>query len=269
MINPIFGDFIAGAGEIYASAGYNMVLNVVQDSDEEAAYRAMANKRSVDGVIVHGPRLHDPRIALLQDIGLPFLVHGRAPDAAIDYPWMDMNNKSAFKRATEFLLDLGHRRIALLNGLESMNFAVRRRAGYEAALTERGLEPDLRIMRQAEMMEPYGYESAMELLQGPEPVTAFLVSSIISAIGVQRAVQELGLKLGSDVSLITHDDQLSFFQNSGKVPLFTSTRSSVRLAGKRCAEMLLDIIRDPDTPNTHDLWEAELTIGDSTGPAIR
>lgn len=267
MINPIFADFIAGAGETYSEAGYDMILSIVKDQDEERTYREIANKKSVDGVIVHGPRIPDSRIKLLNDLKLPFLMHGRSDVTDDHYPWLDMNNRSAFRRATEFLLDLGHTRIALLNGKETMNFAARRRTGFEEALNARGIPLDPALMRSDEMLEPYGYTSVMEMMKLANPPTAFLVSSVISAIGAQRAVQELGLELGKDISLITHDDQLSFLQISGNVPMFTCTRSSVRLAGKRCAEMLLAIIENPDSAPRHELWEAQLTVGNSTGRA--
>lgn len=64
-----------------------------------------------------------------------------------------MNNKSAFQRATDFLLDLGHRRIGLINGLEMQDFAFRRRDGYVAALKSRGLDLDHNLMRSDEMTE--------------------------------------------------------------------------------------------------------------------
>ena len=138
MINPIFSDFLAGAGEAYSTAGYDMILSVVPEAGESAAYRTMATQRKVDGVIVHAPRLNDPRIDLLTDLDLPFLVHGRDGRPEPKYRWLDMNNRQAFLRATEYLLDLGHTRIALLNGLESLHFARRRRIGYEDALAARG-----------------------------------------------------------------------------------------------------------------------------------
>ena len=121
MVNPIFSDFIAGASEIYLKHGYDMVISAVPDDSEESAYRALVAKGSVDGVIVHGPLRDDPRIALLREIGMPFVVHGRASEATEPYHWVDVNNRSAFKRATEFLADLGHRRIGLVNGLPSMD----------------------------------------------------------------------------------------------------------------------------------------------------
>lgn len=267
MVNPIFGDFIAGAGETYAKHGYDIVLSTVEDGGEEKIYRAFKTRGTVDGVILHGPKMNDPRIELLHEIDLPFAVHGRASGVAGDYCWLDMNNRRAFCRAAEFLLDLGHRRIALVNGLESMDFAHRRRTGYEDALTARGLSVDPAVMRSAEMTEGYGYASAQQMLALPHPPTAFLVSSIISALGVRRAIEDRGLRMGRDVSVVTHDDTLSYLANGTDVPIFTATRSSVRDAGRALSKILLDHIGNPENPPQQVLWEAELMVGGSTGPA--
>ena len=267
IINPIFTDFIAGTGEILSRSGYHMAVTVVEDEGEEAAYRDMASKKSVDGVILHGPKENDPRIPLLQELGIPFLVHGRAQTTTKPYSWFDVNNRRAFKNATELLLTLGHKRIALLNGLEYMDFAVRRRRGYEQALEQAGIEIDPAIMRSEEMMEPYGYSATIQIMQQANPPTAFLVSSVIPAMGVQRALLELGLQPADDVSIVIHDDLLSFLPADKVNPLFTASRSSVKEAGKRCAQMLLEQIEKPNTPPLTELWEAEIVIGKSSGPA--
>ncbi|MEK0162759.1 substrate-binding domain-containing protein [Phaeobacter sp. JH20_36] len=267
MVNPIFGDFIAGAGESYAKAGYDMVLSLVEDSKQEKAYREMAAKRNVDGIVLHAPRMSDPRIALLRDIGLPFAVHGRASDLEGPYSWLDVNNKSAFERATQFLLDLGHRRICLVNGLESMDFAWRRRAGYECALTAAGIPLDPALMFAEEMTESYGHRTVVHTQAMADPPTAYLVSSIIPAMGVRRAIEDSGRQMGRDISVITHDDDLSYLRNGDELPQFTATLSSVQEAGRQLADLLLAQIRDPgDAPLTR-LLEAQLTVGRSTGPA--
>lgn len=267
VVNPIFGDFIAGAGEIYAANNFEMVLSIVDDANEEKVYRAFKTRGTVDGVILHGPKLDDDRIALLQDIGLPFVVHGRASGVQSDYSWLDVNNRRAFQRATEFLIDLGHHRIGLINGLEDMDFAHRRRSGYEDGLSARGIALDPLIMQSDEMTETYGYTACAQMLEAANPPTAFLVSSIISALGVRRAIEERGLKMGRDVSVVTHDDTLSYLANGSDVPIFTATRSSVRDAGRQLSRMLLTQIDDPSSPPQHILLEAELTVGRSTGPA--
>jgi len=267
MMNPIFSDFIAGAGEVYSRNGYEMLLSVVGEDSEEATYRDLASRGSVDGVIVHSVKCEEPRIRVLRDLGLPAVFHGRATGSDDSYNWVDVNNRRAFQRATEFLLDLGHRRIALVNGLEYMDFAIRRRKGYVDALQARGLPADAGLMASHEMTELSGYRVAQGMLDRSDPPTAFLAASMLSGMGVRRAIEGRGLQMGRDVSVILFDDDLSYLRNGEDVPIFTATRSSVREAGKLAAQMVLDLIADPTcAPRTH-LLEAELIIGQSTGPA--
>ncbi len=269
IMNPVFADFIAGAGEVYSAAGYDMVLRIVADDQEARVYRDLVARGSVDGVMVHVPRYQDSRIQLLTDLGIPFLVHGRTSAMDLPYSWLDINNQQSFQQATELLLDYGHRHIALLNGLEDMDFAARRRAGYWAAHENQGLQPNPELMRQAAMTEPYGYHAARELMALASPPTAFLTSSMMIAYGVRRALTELGLKLRQDVSLITHDDELSYLPNEGEVPMFTATRSSVREAGRRAARLLLSLVDHPEAGPQTELMETSLIMGASTGPVRR
>ncbi len=267
VVNPIFADFIAGAGETYQRYGYEMILSMIDDTREEAIYRGMRARGSVDGVVVHSPRMNDTRIPLLNDIGLPFVVHGRASGTTAPYSWLDVNNRRAFNRAAKFLSDLGHRRIGLINGLEHMDFAYRRRSGYEQALHDNGLAVDPDLMRAGEMTEPLGHRFTREMLALANPPTAIITSSLISAMGARRAIEEAGLVMGRDVSIITHDDVLSYLGNGEDIPIFTATRSSVREAGRKLAEMLIAEITIPLRGTQEQLLEAELMVGQSTGPA--
>ncbi len=267
IVNPVFADFIAGAGETYSRNGYDMMLSLVEDGNEERAYRELKAKGSVDGIIVHSPKMEDPRISLLAEIGLPFVVHGRASSVTEDYSWLDVNNKRAFSRATEFLFSLNHRRIALVNGREDLDFAHRRRSGNVTAHEAAGIPVDPQMMFSGEMTEVQGYLSAREALDHSDPPTAFLAASMISAIGVRRAVHERGLDVGKDVSIVIFDDELSYLKNGHDVPIFTATRSSVYYAGQRSAEMLLQLIKDPAGGPLQELLEVDLVVGQSSGPA--
>lgn len=267
MVNPVFADFIAGAGKRYAERGYDLLLSVVQDEEEEATYRDLATRGAVDGVVVHGPKTNDSRIALLTELGLPFVVHGRSSAINAEYNWVDVNNRSAFERATSLLLDLGHRDIALINGLDDMDFAARRTAGFRDALQSRDYPVNEALISHAEMTETYGYRRMSELLASDTPPSAVIVSSIIPALGVRRALTDHGLNVGTDISVVIHDDDLSYFRNAGDVPTYTATRSSVHEAGRHTADLLLDAIEAPNGSCRHILLEAELTLGQSTGPA--
>ena len=92
---------------------------------------------------------------------------------------------------------------------------------------------------------------------------------MISAIGVRRAIEHKGLRMGRDISVVTFDDDLSYPSNGQDVPIFTACRSSVRGAGVILAEMLLRQIKNPMAPPETKLLEAELIAGRSTGPFAR
>jgi LacI family transcriptional regulator len=246
MVNPIFADFVAGASEIYSQNGYDMVISAVPDEAEEDAYRTLVSKGSVDGVIVHGPRQGDSRIGLLRQLGLPFVVHGRDSEETQPYNWVDVNNRVAFEGAAAHLIGLGHRRIALINGLLHMDFAARRLQGYLDALATSGIACDDALIHSAEMTEAEGYSAATAMLEQPDPPTAFLGASIITCFGIRRAIEGKGLALGRDVSVIAFDDDLSYLRDETAEPMFTATKSSVREAGRICAQRLLDIITESD-----------------------
>jgi LacI family transcriptional regulator len=265
LVNMVFSDFIAGAGLVYAEHGYQMALSIVRDDEELEAYRRFAERGAVDGVIVQAPTQDDPRIACLLDLEIPFVVHGRASGVARPYSWLDVNNKRAIETATRHLIELGHRRIALINGKETLDFALRRREGYLATLARADIAADTALMCAGDMSEPNGYQAARDLLGLENAPTAFVASSILLALGVKRAIEERGLRPGREASVICFDDDISYLPNTGGTPQFTAMRSSVRAAGARCAALLLGRIATPGDAPAQELWEAEFVPGASTG----
>lgn len=268
IVNPVFADFVAGAAETLADRGYDIVMSLVSEAEQTAVYRSLLRKGRVDGLIMQAPLTGDARIRILQKIGLPFVVHGRVSDHDEAYSWMDMDNWHAFHKATCHLLELGHRDIALVNGIEEMDFARRRREGFLQALSEHGVEPRRELMTSAAMTEIYGHDASRRMLDLPRPPTAFLASSMLVGMGVHRAIEARGLRMGRDVSVIVHDDGLSYLPNgTTEAPIFTATRSPVRDAGHICADMLLRLIAEPAAGPIHTKLQASLLIGPSTGPA--
>lgn len=264
LVNMVFADFIAGAGIVYAEHGYTMTLTMVRDADELDAYRGFSERGAVDGVIVQAPAQNDRRISFLAEIDIPFVVHGRASQVTSPYAWLDVNNSRAIQTLTAHLTALGHRRIALVNGVEALDFAARRRLGYLNALAQAGLPQDPALMQSNDMSEPNGHDAASALLSLRDPPTAFVASSIVLALGIKRAIEDRGLTMGRDVSVTCYDDDLSYLPNAGAPPLFTTMRSSVRAAGARCASLLIARIAAPEAPLPGELWEAELVLGTST-----
>lgn len=266
IIDPIFSDFIAGASDLQALNGYETLLHAGGQEDEADVYRRYAEMGLVDGVIVQAPHVNDPRLALLDKLHLPYVVHGRVNDDEESYAWLDIDNRGAFRKATQLLIDFGHTRIGLLNGSENLTYAWHRRQGYESALHDKGLAVDPAIMFAGLMTEENGYRNALRMLRLRPRPTALLLSSMMMVSGALRAVHELNLTVGRDISLIGHDDGLPFLNAEGLVPSLTTTTSSIRAAGARVAELLLARIENPDEEMPHELWNVDLIVRGSTGP---
>ncbi len=116
--------------------------------------------------------------------------------------------------------------------------------------------------------------SPMTWLSDHEPVSCIAGEadcgpgrSMMSALGAMRAIRTTGLKLGQDVSLIAHDDVFPYISGDHMVPTISVTRSSMRAAGVRIGEMLIDILSGDQTGWFNEVWPVELVLRDSTGPA--
>ncbi|WP_275788937.1 substrate-binding domain-containing protein [Pararhizobium gei] len=264
-----FGEFLAGLGEEAVRHDFHFVINPSAPDDEEATFQRLAASGNVDALFLAYIRVGDPRISMLKSLPIPFVVHGRSIDQPATYPFLDIDNTAAFYDAARFLIQLGHRRIALINGPENLTFAFRRRRGMQRVMEENGLVFDNDLAHHSIMTDEYGYSAMQRFLGHPAPPTAVLCSSTVMALGAVRAINRAGLELGKDISLIAHDDVLPMLKPENFMVPLTTTRSSLRAAGSRIAARLIShILKTGDYPE-QELWRAELIVRASTGPAPR
>lgn len=264
---PHMSEFLSGLGSRMAMQELDVLVTTVSSQqDEIAAYRRLAASQKVDAVILHSPTLHDDRAALLMDLKIPFVLHGRT-DIGLPVAWLDIDNIGGMERATSHLLDLGHRRIALLNGIKERTFAEHREQGYLAALSARGISRDPAIMANSIFTDEMAFRLSQSMLEMRPRPTAFLAGSMMTALGVFRAIRQAGLTLGEDVSMIAHDDVFPYLNADNMYPTMSTTRSSIRLAGMRMAELVMQVLNDKPVEEVHELWPVELVLRQSSGPA--
>jgi LacI family transcriptional regulator len=266
-IDPHFVEFLSGLGDYARSHDLDLVLSPAAADDEETTYRRIVANKQVDAVYVSSPRVADRRVALLNHLGIPYIVHGRTEGLDFDYPFMDIDNEAAFQEATRLLVQLGHRRIALINGDDSQTFAVHRERGVRRALSLSGLALPGHLLHSVAMTEENGYRAARRLLDHGEAPTAIVCSSLIMSLGVVRAIRDLSLAVPGDVSLISHDDVFPWLKPENfSVPLST-TRSSIRAAGARIAERLAARISGLETGVRGEIWPVDLVVRGSIAGA--
>ncbi|MDG2339599.1 MAG: LacI family DNA-binding transcriptional regulator, partial [Paracoccaceae bacterium] len=119
-----FFQVMSGLSRILAQTELDLVFQASTDEDIVAPYQRMVDKKMLDAFILNGPEQDDPRIAFLQEKEIPFVVHGRVGDA--DYAFYDIDNRQVAADGVNLLCDLGHARIAFINGHQHYSFAIDR-----------------------------------------------------------------------------------------------------------------------------------------------
>lgn len=268
LLDPHYVEFLAGLGERLSEDETDIVLSPARGPDESVSYRRLAAGNRVDGVILSSPVIADDRVRLLTELGLPFVLHGRTISDT-PHAWLDIDNEGAFRHATKHLLDLGHRRIGLINGETRLTYAMHREQGYRDALAARGIVADGRLIGSGPMTDEVGYRFTERFLALSQPPTALVVSSMMMALGAFRAMRAAGLELGRDISMIAHDDVFPYLNADNMYPTMSTTRSSIRQAGSRVAELLLQILGGKPLADVHELWPVELVLRESTRPPLQ
>lgn len=136
--DPFFPAFIAGVESVLAGRGDGLVLHVTPADKERSVYERLAADRRVDGVLLTDVRQDDPRPALLAALGLPAVAVGRR-GWADGLCAVELDDRPAFVTAIRRLAELGHRRIAHVEGPQEYRHAQRRRAAWADTLRELGL----------------------------------------------------------------------------------------------------------------------------------
>jgi LacI family transcriptional regulator len=179
-----------------------------------------------------------------------------------------LDHYKAAHLALKHLYDLGHREIAFMHGPKFIIDSEFRWQGFQQVAQELGIEikPELSIHLEENSWSPeLGYKPVQELLNRTRNFTALLCFNDISAIGAIRAIQDAGLRVPEDVSVIGFDDIISAGYYK---PSLTTVRQPLMEMGKQGAEILLDRIAHPTKTYPEEIVvEPELVVRESTALA--
>jgi LacI family transcriptional regulator len=242
---------------------FTMGMSIPMDDNEMSEFERLLSGRLFDGVILTRTRTNDPRVALLQERRVPFVTFGRTVDNA-PHAWVDADNTGAFEQATNALMALGHRRIALINGMPHMSFATLREAGFRRAIEAAGLSEAQCPVHYTGLTAESGEHVAEQLLQLKTPPTAILCCTDAVALGAMAAIKKAGLKPGVDVSVMGYGNtEVGPFADP---PLATIDHAVID-NGRHLAELLLQVMNGESVHNLFVLEEPHIIPRASMGPA--
>jgi LacI family transcriptional regulator, repressor for deo operon, udp, cdd, tsx, nupC, and nupG len=256
--DPFFPAFIAGVELELAERGIALLLQVVGDDPVQEAerYRRLARSERVDGVFVTDLRFDDPRIALLQELGLNAVTLNR-PDVASPFPAVCQDDGPGVAAAVHHLAELDHQRIAYVAGRPDMLHGAHRRAVWTEAMNDHGLSPDL--VEVADFTAASGARATRALLSRHDQPTAIVYANDAMAIAGLTVAHELGFVPPRDLSLVGYEDS----ELAAHVyPSLTSVRSDPVTWGRTATRVLLDAIEGH--PRDVELAPARLVVRAST-----
>ncbi|HEU5441927.1 MAG TPA: LacI family DNA-binding transcriptional regulator [Ktedonobacterales bacterium] len=264
IANPFFAILFRGVEDAMAASGYSVIMaNTDDDVAREQRSIAMLRGRQVDGLLLATARRHDPTIEALAAAEFPFVLVNRHTDPIRGDAVIPDDHAGAVA-AVEHLIALGHRRIAHIAGSDEMSTGHTRRQGYLDTIKRHHLPADSDLMVPGSYREPGGYAAMRRLLDLPETPTAVFAVNDLAAAGAIRAIEEAGLQVPRDISIVGFNDLSAAI---GTARLLTTVRLPLYGMGEAAAERLRARITGQPVAPEPVVIPVELVVRQSTGPA--
>jgi DNA-binding LacI/PurR family transcriptional regulator len=261
--SPWAEELLHGTVQAADEAGASVVVTTVDSPAGFTGWLDRAASRGTDGALCV---LHLPDSGEWQR-----LAAARIPVVIIDPPTepgpgirsVGTTNWQGGLAATRHLIELGHRRIAVIGGPERLWSSRARLAGYRAALQAAGLAADPALLRRDDFCAPGGRRQAGYLLDQPEPPTAIVAGNDSQAFGVLQALGERGLRAPGDLSVVGFDDVPVA---DWATPALTTVRQPLAAMAATAFRMLRSTAAGEDTEPHHVELATTLVVRESTGP---
>jgi LacI family transcriptional regulator len=220
-------------------------------------------QRRPRGVILVQSELSAEQRSQLESRSIPFVLVDTAGERVPGVPTVGSTNWDGGLAATRHLIELGHRRIAVISGPADVLCSRARIDGYRSALEEAQIELDPELVRYGDFYVGGGYEHGRSLLERPDRPTAIFAGSDYQALGVLRAARELGLHVPGDLSVVGYDN---LPVTEWMAPTLTTVDQPLAEMAATATRMVLDLANgEPPTGLRIDL-ATELVVRESTAP---
>jgi LacI family transcriptional regulator len=282
ITNPFFTAVARGVEDEFNQHGYHTIFcNTDEDPAREDEYLRLLFAHQIDGLIIAPTGVHSDRLIRMAEAEVPIVLLDRSAPG-ITAPLVEVDNEGGAYQATRHLIELGHRRIGILTGMETISTLGMRVSGYKRALQEAGLPIDEGLIVRADprfhknqvypvdsslwtsftnnQMTPSAFHVLQSLLDLPDRPTALFVTNNQMTLGTLHAFKERQLRCPDDISLVSFDDHdwAPLF-----VPPLTVVRQPTYQLGQTAAKLLMKLINHQEFENCSPL-PVELIIRESS-----
>ncbi len=255
--NPYFAEVARGVEDACFELGYSVILcNSDRKMEKEINYLELLMEKGVDGIAFVSVGDDKKATDIFGKKRVPkVLLDREIPGLQLDSVLVD-NQLGGFL-ATEYLIKLGHRRIACITGPSKLSSSMERETGYYNALKKSNIIPDKILIQSGSFHSDSGYEAIKNLLLKSNPPTAIFACNDLIAIGAMFGANEMGFKVPNDLSIIGFDDiSIASFM----APRLTTVMQPKYDIGKTAANLLIKRIINRDLPVKLEIFKPVLTI---------
>lgn len=240
------------------NAGYSVTVMTVRQHTEGALREVVTalSDQAVDGIVLIDPQILD-RPGFDLPSGVPIVISDATPDRR--YPSVITDEATGVQAAVGHLLDLGHRTVWHLAGPRDSYAARQRAAAWHATLKSAGAR--IPSVLYGDWSAQSGYEAGRKIAAAGEATAVFAANDHM-ALGLMRALDDAGLSVPADLSVVGFDDvpEAAYFS-----PPLTTVRMNFEQVGRDCVSLLLKLIADPKSGSTLTAPPVPLVIRGSSG----
>lgn len=263
ITNPYFSPVVRSMEKTANLRGYSVLLGDTQDTPErEQSYAKMVQSKQADGIIINSQRVP---FDLNFNTNIPPLVSVSELVENEDIYRVGVDNVAIGKLATSHLLELGHKRIAVISGTKNLQSCNDRLQGYKLALQEAKISYDPNLVYYAEYSPETGAQVAKQLVTDFPDISAIFSFGDLMSIGILHMLSKLGFKVPQQISVISVDNisQAPFCH-----PPLTTVAQPMDQIGELSMTTLIDLIEKKAPENKLSLLPHTLVCRESTAPFI-
>lgn len=258
LYNPFFPEVIRGISAYCHLKEYSITLTTGESKEE--IYNdvvQMVQGRKVDAIIVLYSSSDDAVVPYLHEKNFPFVLIGKPFHDPDNVMYVDNDNYKASRELTEYLIQLGHKRIAFITGDIKYEVTKNRLKGFQEALFFAQLDIRKEYIKHISLSREEGRKAVDEIMKLSEPPTAFIVADELVSLGVLSALRDKQIKVPDDISVANFNNTLISELAS---PPLTTVDVNIFQLGYEASKAALEMLENPDIMKKHILVPTKIIV---------
>ena len=241
VMNDFFSPLVNGIFSVTTENNYNLLVAVSKPEMREKAVASPVGPHNTDGALIFANSLTEEQLIELCKTGFPVVLLYHTPPPNLKIPYVAVENKLSSRKLIDHLIEVhGRNRIMYIKGPEDQEDSHWREMGYRAALAAHDLPIDEALILPGEFEHQAAYQALHNhLSEGPRDFDAIFSGNDDCAVGILTALEEAGLGVPEDVSVVGFDDfRLAPFLNPPLTTIRAPTEQVGRIAAGQLSKML-------------------------------